>query len=104
MSLKIENLRTGYGPAVISQSLTLEIPAGKITALIGPNGCGKSTLLRTLARLQPPLAGQISLTAATAGASNPGNSPGCWPCCRSSTRFPRASACARWCPTAVIPM
>ncbi len=59
MSLKIENLRTGYGPAVISQSLTLEIPAGKITALIGPNGCGKSTLLRTLARLQPPLAGQI---------------------------------------------
>ena len=30
--------------------------------MLGPNGCGKSTLLRTLAGLQPPLAGEYSLT------------------------------------------
>jgi iron complex transport system ATP-binding protein len=48
------------GPAVVS-GLDLSIPAGKITALIGPNGCGKSTLLRGLARLMKPRDGAVYL-------------------------------------------
>ena len=48
------------GPAIVSD-LNLSIPAGKITALIGPNGCGKSTLLRGLARLLKPRAGAVYL-------------------------------------------
>ena len=45
MKLTIEHLKAGYDTAVIIEDLSLEIPEGRITALIGANGCGKSTLL-----------------------------------------------------------
>lgn len=57
----ISRVRTGYGNVVISDDLTLTIPGGKITALVGPNACGKSTLMRTCARLQKAGAGTIRL-------------------------------------------
>jgi iron complex transport system ATP-binding protein len=38
--------------------------AGELVCLLGPNGAGKSTLLRTLAALQPPLAGRVLLDGA----------------------------------------
>jgi ABC-type Fe3+/spermidine/putrescine transport system ATPase subunit len=40
--------------------LTLEISAGKITALLGPSGCGKSTTLKMIAGLLDPTAGDIT--------------------------------------------
>jgi len=61
MALHIHNLHNGYGDAKILHGITATLPAGKITALIGPNGCGKSTLLKTLARLLPPQSGDITL-------------------------------------------
>lgn len=39
--------------------LSLEIPAGKITAILGPSGCGKTTLLKLIAGLVPPTSGDI---------------------------------------------
>jgi NitT/TauT family transport system ATP-binding protein len=39
--------------------LTLDIPAGSLTAVIGPNGCGKSTLLRVIAGLVQPSHGSV---------------------------------------------
>ncbi len=39
----------------------LEIPAGKVTALIGPSGCGKSTILRLLVGLVEPDSGEITI-------------------------------------------
>lgn len=42
-------------------NLTVEIPDGHFTAIIGPNGCGKSTLLRTLSRLMTPAHGHVWL-------------------------------------------
>lgn len=48
-------------PAILSSGINLRAQQGHLTALVGPNGAGKSTLLRTLAGLQPPLAGSISL-------------------------------------------
>jgi iron complex transport system ATP-binding protein len=42
--------------------LNLELKKDEFTCLVGPNGVGKSTLLRTLAGLQPALAGEILLT------------------------------------------
>jgi iron complex transport system ATP-binding protein len=39
----------------------LALPAGKITALLGPNGCGKSTLLNCFSRLLTPDSGEILL-------------------------------------------
>jgi iron complex transport system ATP-binding protein len=50
-----------YGDDPIVRGLTLAIPDGKITTIIGPNGCGKSTLLRGLARLRPARSGAIVL-------------------------------------------
>jgi phosphate transport system ATP-binding protein len=40
-----------YGPKQALFNVSLNIPRGKVTALIGPSGCGKSTLLRSVNRL-----------------------------------------------------
>lgn len=59
--LHAENLALAYDNKQIIADLHLTIPAGKITALVGPNGCGKSTLLRGLARLLTPKRGHVYL-------------------------------------------
>ncbi|MGN1259695.1 MAG: ABC transporter ATP-binding protein, partial [Alloprevotella sp.] len=63
--LHICDLSTGYGKAgrhqPVAAGLNGSLPRATLTALIGPNGAGKSTLLRTLAGLQPALAGQVEL-------------------------------------------
>jgi iron complex transport system ATP-binding protein len=46
---------------VIAGPLDLELHAGQLICLLGPNGCGKSTLLRTISGLQHPLKGEIIL-------------------------------------------
>lgn len=59
--LRGENLTLGYGKKVVARELSVDIPDGHFTAIIGPNGCGKSTLLRTLSRLMTPLEGHVYL-------------------------------------------
>jgi NitT/TauT family transport system ATP-binding protein len=49
------------GTLAALDALTLEIPAGGFTAVIGPNGCGKSTLLRVVAGLLPPSSGTVTV-------------------------------------------
>jgi phosphate transport system ATP-binding protein len=49
--VQVRNLNFYYGALQALHDITLEIEAGKITALIGPSGCGKSTFLRTLNRM-----------------------------------------------------
>lgn len=51
----------GYDKRVISRELSVAIPDGSFTAIIGPNGCGKSTLLRALARVLAPSTGRVVL-------------------------------------------
>lgn len=53
MSLQCHALSGSYDGKPVLHPLSLAIPAGKISFLIGPNGCGKSTLLRQLAGLLP---------------------------------------------------
>ncbi|MFE0102892.1 ABC transporter ATP-binding protein [Streptomyces sp. NPDC059009] len=50
-----------YGDRVVSTRLSLDVPDGAFTAIVGPNGCGKSTLLRALVRLLRPDTGQVRL-------------------------------------------
>ncbi len=45
--------------------VSLEIPSGKITALLGPSGCGKTTLLKMIAGLLAPTAGEIRFDGAS---------------------------------------
>ncbi|MDX1303237.1 Fe(3+) dicitrate ABC transporter ATP-binding protein FecE [Photobacterium sp.] len=59
--LKTQNLSVAYGKQTIIPNLSVSIPKGKITALIGPNGCGKSTLLKTLVRINKPATGEVLL-------------------------------------------
>lgn len=59
--LRGEQLTLGYGKQTVVQNLSVSIPDGEFTAIIGPNGCGKSTLLRSLSRLMAPMHGQVWL-------------------------------------------
>ncbi|MGZ8805197.1 MAG: ABC transporter ATP-binding protein [Microbacterium sp.] len=60
-SLSAESLTLSYGEQTIVRHLDVQIPPGRITAVVGANGCGKSTLLRALARLITPRSGQVVL-------------------------------------------
>ena len=59
--LAAHGVTIGYDGRPISTDLTVEVPDGSFTAIIGPNACGKSTLLRTLARVLSPTAGEVVL-------------------------------------------
>jgi iron complex transport system ATP-binding protein len=59
--LSTRALTTGYEDRVVLDGLDLELPAGQLTAVVGPNACGKSTLLRSLARLLKPRGGAVLL-------------------------------------------
>ena len=61
--LDARHLKLAYENATIIHDLSLTIPDGAITALVGPNGCGKSTLLRGISRLLKPRMGSVTLDA-----------------------------------------
>jgi len=63
-TLAVEGATIGYDDRVVVADLTLEIPAGKITTIVGANACGKSTLLRAMARLLRVRAGRVLLDGA----------------------------------------
>ncbi|QJC52712.1 ABC transporter ATP-binding protein [Paenibacillus albicereus] len=56
-----EDVTITYEDRVISRHLSVRIPDGSYTVIVGPNACGKSTLLRALSKLIKPAAGQILL-------------------------------------------
>ena len=49
--VSVQKLSVRYGTKVALAPTDLEIPAGRVTALIGPSGCGKSTFLRCINRM-----------------------------------------------------
>ena len=59
--LEIRDLVTAYGPVLALDGVSISVPAGRITAVLGANGAGKTTLLRTVSGLVRPKAGAISL-------------------------------------------
>ncbi|MEZ4860236.1 MAG: ABC transporter ATP-binding protein [Caldilineaceae bacterium] len=63
--LAAQRLEIGYirgrRSTAILRDINVALRPGELTCLIGPNGAGKSTLMRTLAGMQPPLAGQVTL-------------------------------------------
>lgn len=59
--LHADNVTLRYDERTISRGLSVSIPDGSFTVIVGPNACGKSTLLRALSRLLVPAAGQVIL-------------------------------------------
>ena len=57
--MRIDGLSVNYGAVEALKNVSLDVPPGRVTAVIGANGAGKSTLMRTLAGLEKPLAGQV---------------------------------------------
>jgi len=60
-TLAAERISAGYDNRIILQDVSLEIPPGRISAIIGANASGKSTLLKTLARIIRPVSGTVLL-------------------------------------------
>jgi len=60
MTLNVQNLNQYYGGSHILRDVSFEVPAGKVTTLLGRNGVGKTTLLRTLMGVIPTRTGMIT--------------------------------------------
>ncbi len=57
--LQLQDVDSGYQAQTVLHGLTLDVPAGSLVTIIGPNGHGKTTLLRTVSGLLRPTAGDI---------------------------------------------
>jgi sulfate transport system ATP-binding protein len=62
MSIEVRNVTKRFGSFVALDDVSLEIPEGSLTAVLGPSGSGKSTLLRIVAGLERPDSGEILLS------------------------------------------
>jgi len=60
-TLVVEDVRLAYGDRLVVDDLSMVVPSGAITCVVGANACGKSTLLRSMARLLVPRSGQVVL-------------------------------------------
>ena len=64
-AIQTTDLAVGYRSRrarhVVLQDLNISVNRGELVCLLGTNGTGKSTLLKTVARLQPPLAGSVQI-------------------------------------------
>ncbi|BAY69660.1 ABC transporter ATP-binding protein [Anabaena sp. FACHB-709] len=64
--LTTHNLTIGYKTSrknvrCVASDISVSLQSGEMVCLLGPNGAGKSTLLRSLAGMQPPIAGEVRL-------------------------------------------
>jgi sulfate transport system ATP-binding protein len=60
--IAVENVTKRFGNFVALEDVSIEVPDGGLTALLGPSGSGKSTLLRVIAGLERPDAGRVVIS------------------------------------------
>jgi ABC-2 type transport system ATP-binding protein len=66
----VEGLRVVRGGVVVLDGLSLEVPAGSVTGLVGPSGGGKSTLMRAMVGVQIVAGGRIDVLGEEAGSAS----------------------------------
>lgn len=59
--LRLENIYAGYDKADVLTDVSIRVPPGKITCILGSNGSGKTTLIRTILSLTEPRSGKVWL-------------------------------------------
>lgn len=57
--LRLDRICTAYGKADVLDQVSIRVPPGRITCILGSNGSGKSTLIRSILSLTPPRAGRV---------------------------------------------
>ncbi len=62
MAIIVENATKKFGDFVALDNVSIEVPDGSLTALLGPSGSGKSTLLRVIAGLESPDEGRVVIS------------------------------------------
>ena len=62
MAIEARGVTKRFGDFVALDDVSVEVPGGSLTALLGPSGSGKSTLLRVLAGLETPDAGEVRIS------------------------------------------
>ncbi len=67
--LTLKDVHSYYGRSHILHGVTLDVPTGKITSILGRNGTGKTTLLKTLMALTNRMTGEMRLQGKDIGAS-----------------------------------
>jgi branched-chain amino acid transport system ATP-binding protein len=60
-ALEVTGLTSGYGHTTVLRDVSLTVPAGAVTALLGPNGAGKTTFLRAVSGFLPATAGSVKI-------------------------------------------
>jgi sulfate transport system ATP-binding protein len=61
MAIVARNVTKRFGDFIALDDVSIEVPSGSLTALLGPSGSGKSTLLRVIAGLETPQTGTVKL-------------------------------------------
>ncbi|MFP5474895.1 MAG: ABC transporter ATP-binding protein [Gammaproteobacteria bacterium] len=59
--LELRGLHAAYGPTAVLHGIDLDVPEGRVTALLGANGAGKTTLLRAICRHMVSVRGEVRL-------------------------------------------
>src|SRR5919108_4694256 len=59
MAIEARDITKRFGDYLALDDVTIRVPDGSLTALLGPSGSGKSTLLRVIAGLEAPDAGRV---------------------------------------------
>jgi sulfate transport system ATP-binding protein len=71
MAIAVENVCKRFEDFVALDDVSIEVPDGSLTALLGPSGSGKSTLLRVIAGLERPDSGRVMISGSDATAVRP---------------------------------
>src|SRR3978361_1250205 len=61
MTIRVSNVTKQFGDFYALKDVSVDIPSGSLTALLGPSGGGKSTLLRIIAGLEQPDSGTVEI-------------------------------------------
>jgi sulfate transport system ATP-binding protein len=71
MAIEVRDVNKNFGKTPVLKDITVDVPSGSLTALLGPSGGGKSTLLRVIAGLETPDTGSVVISGVDATRLSP---------------------------------